>query len=456
MNSRNDSEFDADVLFVDVPSDGDAADPLELFESESDPDPKQEGNPAPLESKEALPAASLTRVRRPMALDQVLHRLGTVAWVEAVAIVEGLCAVLISGDRERVPEMSRIAITAVGGVVVSNGGIKDAPGPILARMLHTLASTGSMPAPLRLLVTRWTSAGDEHSIAEFAKELGYFARPDGQSLIQAVYERAVATAPFRPTPRQEAPKQKPPVRRLHAPDSRILYAASAAVVVLGMVLTIHFASRGTGSSATAQSDGIEAGTSLPSGATNQGPGSQPVPGSGRRAAATTMPGAANRPARTTPALPIDPRGNAGGTTAPAPVSSAVRATLASPPATSPRSSPPLPPSRAVASSGAVATSRNAFEVTPIYSQSDSNVTPPAFLYPQLPPQTLSGFQPDMNTIELIVSETGTVERVRLLSTPKRMPDMMLLSNAKNWVFEPALKDGRTVRYRLELSWTATP
>jgi outer membrane biosynthesis protein TonB len=62
----------------------------------------------------------------------------------------------------------------------------------------------------------------------------------------------------------------------------------------------------------------------------------------------------------------------------------------------------------------------------------------------------------MNTIELIVSETGFVERVRLLSTPKRMADMMLLSGAKNWEFEPALKDGQSVRYRLELSWAATP
>ena len=236
MNSRNDTEFDADVLFVDVPSDGDAADPLELFESESDPDPSQEGNPAPLESKEALPPpASLTRVRRPMALDQVLHRLGTVAWVEAVAIVEGLCAVLISGDRERVPEMSRIAITAVGGVVVSNGGIKDAPGPILARMLHTLASDGVDAGAAATFVTSGRRQATSISIAEFAKELGYFARPDGQSLIQAVYERAVATAPFRPTPRQEAPRQKPPVRPPQARDSRFLYAASAAVVVLGMV-----------------------------------------------------------------------------------------------------------------------------------------------------------------------------------------------------------------------------
>ena len=62
----------------------------------------------------------------------------------------------------------------------------------------------------------------------------------------------------------------------------------------------------------------------------------------------------------------------------------------------------------------------------------------------------------MNTIELIVSETGTVERVRLVSIPKRMADMMLLSGAKNWEFEPAMKDGQSVRYRLELSWAATP
>ena len=93
---------------------------------------------------------------------------------------------------------------------------------------------------------------------------------------------------------------------------------------------------------------------------------------------------------------------------------------------------------------------------PIYSRWDPEVIPPGFQYPQLPSQFLSGVRPDMNTIELIVSESGAVERVRLLSTPKRMADMMLLSGAKNWVFEPAIKDGQPVRYRLELSWAATP
>ena len=81
MNSRNDTEVDADVTFVDGPSDPGGGDPLALFESESE---GQEEGPAPLESNEASPAASLPRVRRPMALDQVLHRLGSVAWVEAV------------------------------------------------------------------------------------------------------------------------------------------------------------------------------------------------------------------------------------------------------------------------------------------------------------------------------------------------------------------------------------
>ena len=59
-------------------------------------------------------------------------------------------------------------------------------------------------------------------------------------------------------------------------------------------------------------------------------------------------------------------------------------------------------------------------------------------------------------MEVIISEVGTVERVRLVSPPKRMPDMMMLSGAKIWQFQPASKDGRAVRYRLLLSWPATP
>ena len=92
----------------------------------------------------------------------------------------------------------------------------------------------------------------------------------------------------------------------------------------------------------------------------------------------------------------------------------------------------------------------------IYSSGDSDVTPPVFHQPQIPAQLLSGLRAATNTLEVIISETGRVERVRFVSTPKRMADMMMLSSAKNWEFDPALKDGQPVRYRLELSWAVTP
>ena len=96
------------------------------------------------------------------------------------------------------------------------------------------------------------------------------------------------------------------------------------------------------------------------------------------------------------------------------------------------------------------------ELPPIYSSADQDVTPPEIRQPQMPAPLLSGVRAEVNTIELIISEAGTVERVRLLSRPRRMADMMLLSGAKNWSFAPASKDGQSVRYRLLLSWDATP
>ena len=59
-----------------------------------------------------------------------------------------------------------------------------------------------------------------------------------------------------------------------------------------------------------------------------------------------------------------------------------------------------------------------------------------------------------NVIELDIAESGVVERVRLASPAMRMTDMMILSAAKTWLFEPASKDGRPVPYRLTLNWVA--
>jgi hypothetical protein len=94
--------------------------------------------------------------------------------------------------------------------------------------------------------------------------------------------------------------------------------------------------------------------------------------------------------------------------------------------------------------------------TTIYSEADRDVRPPAVLSSELPHPTFSEWTTRTNVMELIVSETGAVERARLLEAPQRMPDMMLLSRAKLWKFGPAMKDGHPVRYRLVVKWEVNP
>jgi hypothetical protein len=49
-----------------------------------------------------------------------------------------------------------------------------------------------------------------------------------------------------------------------------------------------------------------------------------------------------------------------------------------------------------------------------------------------------------------------VQQARMTKAPQRMPDIMLLSRAKELRFDPAMRDGVPVRYKLVLSWNVTP
>ena len=92
----------------------------------------------------------------------------------------------------------------------------------------------------------------------------------------------------------------------------------------------------------------------------------------------------------------------------------------------------------------------------IYSSEDTDVTPAVLLTTSEAGPMFRGITPSLNTMELLISPTGKVEQVRLLSPTVRMTDMLLLSGAKTWTFAPALKDGQPVRYRTMFSWESTP
>ena len=50
-------------------------------------------------------------------------------------------------------------------------------------------------------------------------------------------------------------------------------------------------------------------------------------------------------------------------------------------------------------------------------------------------------------LELVVSTKGDVESVRLLTVPKTVNDFMIVSAAKAWLFAPAKRNGRPVKYK---------
>ncbi|HEU5259344.1 MAG TPA: hypothetical protein VFU28_25325 [Vicinamibacterales bacterium] len=136
------------------------------------------------------------------------------------------------------------------------------------------------------------------------------------------------------------------------------------------------------------------------------------------------------------------------------------AAIARPAATTPQSdrlavvAPPAPTEAPAAAAPAAEATAAVVDDT-IYSAQDRDVIPPQ-TDEKLPGPTISAWTTRTNAMEVIVSQTGAVERVRLVTPPVRMPDMFALSRAKVWMFKPAMKDGRPVRYRLLLTWEVNP
>jgi hypothetical protein len=93
----------------------------------------------------------------------------------------------------------------------------------------------------------------------------------------------------------------------------------------------------------------------------------------------------------------------------------------------------------------------------IYTGDDPNVTPPVVVSQSVPPWPLptatSG--PRWGILEIIVSETGAPEAVRLTKSIAGFYDDQLVAAAKRWKFKPATKDGQPVKFRYLTRVTVT-
>ena len=107
--------------------------------------------------------------------------------------------------------------------------------------------------------------------------------------------------------------------------------------------------------------------------------------------------------------------------------------------------PPAPAPSAPATSTPAPRFAQAF-----YTLADIDVTPPVVVAQQVPPWTFTAYAPNRvfnGTLELLIDEKGSVETVAL-SDPVWPPyDLALLQAAKRWQYQPALRQGKPVKFK---------
>ena len=90
----------------------------------------------------------------------------------------------------------------------------------------------------------------------------------------------------------------------------------------------------------------------------------------------------------------------------------------------------------------------------MYSSSDPEIVPPELVRSPLPEDPPPGVRSeDVPEVEVLVSASGEVESVKLVTVPARVLPAMMLSAVKTWRFYPAAKGQQPVRYLLRLRLT---
>jgi hypothetical protein len=379
-------------------------------------------------------------------------------FVDGIALVQAVCASVKakSGTNARMPALNGVLLAASGDVVTFSPPTGQPAAQELARLLHRLVPAEATPPMGRLFVDRWAN-GDSADLAQFESELAYFARPNGRELLAAVHARSVGavapsadlpTPPLPTTPTKarvripadnETPEERPARKQsawvLWLQSHRRQLTAAALVVITSVALTAVATWFWPPKTAEAAQLKGQAGV----------PPDDEVANAPEVAPVKTATGSASRKAL----------GQRGGRPPAAPPRRLESQRAEGPPATAPAVSG-LVSGTALVEGPTANVPASLAPDTRIYSAADSGVEPPKLLSAEIVEGLITSFPTRTNSVEAIINERGEVERVRMLGPPQRIPDVMLLSRMKEWLFEPASKAGSAVRYRLVLSWNVTP
>jgi hypothetical protein len=395
-----------------------------------------------------------------VSLADMVDRHVALAWPEAIALIAEVCRLVTEAapTATPVPEASRLLVFADGSLRIGSWrGEMDLPST--ARTLHDLLAGAQSPTPLRLFVGHAISSDKFSSVKEFGEALAYYERPGRTELIQSAFQRflltpADAPAPTPPRHQTEVVTDKPKEKARSSHGRGISRGAVAVVflVVFAGCLTVALHTFTGGSlpatPPTLKSVSAQAATEVSSlqslirdFGVSLGIESQP--------SAEALPPSSPEPETPKAVAPRRVRQAAAATTIPPPTSRPVdpgpsTADVAAAPAVVPVANTQAAPADDV-------------EAEIIYTSQSEGVRPPVVVDARVMPSMLSvSGARAQNRMELIIGTDGKVEQVRMLSALERLPDIMLLSGAKSWMFKPAMKDGRPVRYRLPMTWAVSP
>jgi TonB family protein len=123
--------------------------------------------------------------------------------------------------------------------------------------------------------------------------------------------------------------------------------------------------------------------------------------------------------------------------------------------------PPLPPVASAPQSAvaSAAAARMAPREAPVYTADDGGVIEPVPLEQRLPPWIApSGWRnvSFSGLIEVLIDEAGKVTSAAVIKSVSPAYDRQLLEAAKRWVYKPAQRDGRSVRFRRVMSVVLSP
>jgi hypothetical protein len=306
-------------------------------------------------------------------------------------------------------------------------------------LLALLGEGQSLPVQLRLLVLQEVSPSPVcRSVLEFSTRLALFERPGRNNAIREVYERFNRLPPAQAGPpvHEAAPDAGAArVEVIGRPRRKVLVAAVAPLLIVaaGVAAALVWSTGAASPQRAADARG-----SLSRAAAEARASVSEAAARGARAVAKLL--GADSGAQPTAPAPAQTAATPAGPPAPPARRRAVRPSVPA--------AQPAPPAPQPAATAPVAAAAPAPDMT-VYTSANTDVIPPKLLRSRLPAEPGAGLPAEsLPEVELLVSSSGDVESVRLVTPQSGVRSAMMLSAIKSWRFDPATLNAQPVRYRL--------